>query len=95
VSGETEALAFNLQPAPAVGLFFAVPFKKTTKIALQLEALLSAKGIRIAAEGSPIPCTSANSRRRGGECSRGHREADANQTIGRAEEIELAAARLP
>ena len=35
VSGETEDQEFELQPGFAAGLFFGVPLKKTTKIALQ------------------------------------------------------------
>jgi hypothetical protein len=51
VSGETEGQAFKLQPAFVAGGFFGVPFKKTTKIGLQIEGLLSIKGVRIAAAG--------------------------------------------
>jgi hypothetical protein len=50
VSGETEGQQLKLQPGPVGGLFFGVPLKKTT-IALQIEALLSTKGVRIAAGG--------------------------------------------
>ena len=51
VSGETEDQQFKFQPAFVAGMFFRVPFKKTTKIALQIESLLSIKGVRIAAAG--------------------------------------------
>jgi hypothetical protein len=51
VSGETEDQQFKLQPAFVAGVFFRVPFKKTTKIALQIESLLTIKGVRIAAAG--------------------------------------------
>ena len=44
VSGETEDQEFELQPGFAAGLFFGVPLKKTTKIALQIEALLMYEG---------------------------------------------------
>lgn len=51
VSGETEEQEFNLQPGFVAGVFFRVPLPKTTKITLQIESLLSVKGVRIAAEG--------------------------------------------
>jgi outer membrane protein with beta-barrel domain len=51
VSGDTEDQAFRLQPGYAAGLFFGVPLKKTTKIALQIEALWITKGVRISAAG--------------------------------------------
>jgi hypothetical protein len=54
VSGETEDLEFRLQPAVAAGAFFGVPFKpfkKTPRIALRIEVLLSGKGVRLAAAG--------------------------------------------
>ena len=50
VSGETEDQDFTLQPGFVGGAFFGVPFK-TKKITLQIEGLLSQKGVRIGAEG--------------------------------------------
>ena len=51
VSHDTEDQEFKLQPGYAAGLFFGVPLKKTTKIALQIEALWMTKGVRISAAG--------------------------------------------
>ena len=50
VSGETEDQEFKLQPGFVAGVFFRVPLKTTT-LGLQIESLLSTKGVRIGAAG--------------------------------------------